>query len=231
VPARRGSAFTLIELLTVITILAILATLLLTSVSYVKRKAREALCISNLHQTAIALHLYLDDAGDRPPSLATLVTNKYLGDGRILTCAADRTRPAIFSSDGTALPAVLSNAPPPAVHISYQTPLDWPQDQWDRLMRLSTRAGVVACTFHDISAPKQDATIAGILPGGLILRGQLDGTVLRRQVYPLADTAASPPAGRAAATPVTTFAGSSAGPVSLSPSAAPWEFFSDDPPP
>src|SRR6516162_8544335 len=89
--AGRPGAFTLIELLTVIAMIAILATLLLTTVSSVKRKAREAICMSNLRQTAIALNLYIEDFGKRPPELAVLATSKYLGDGRVLICPADRT--------------------------------------------------------------------------------------------------------------------------------------------
>ena len=54
-------AFTIIELLLVIAIIAILASLLLPALQGGKTSAQRIKCVSNLHQFAIATHLYWDD--------------------------------------------------------------------------------------------------------------------------------------------------------------------------
>ncbi len=59
--SSRDSAFTLLELLVVIAVLAVLAALLLPALSCVKRHARHLVCKNNLHQTGLALGLYLAD--------------------------------------------------------------------------------------------------------------------------------------------------------------------------
>lgn len=238
----RGG-FTLIELLTVITILAILATLLLTTLGSVKRKAREAVCISNLHQIGLAMNLYLEDFGKRPPDLETLVVAKYLTP-KVLLCPADKTGSRTAS---VAQPDFMNGTPPqlgnasPMPHVSYQHPLAWPDEEWNRLMQASTRAGIVACTFHDVR-PRQDATFA-LASDGLILRGLLDGTVVRRQVFPeQAETESGTPTERGAPPPTTSFAdvavGGAADKVNqdgtgnaLDSAYPPWGFFSDDPAP
>jgi prepilin-type N-terminal cleavage/methylation domain-containing protein/prepilin-type processing-associated H-X9-DG protein len=61
------SGFTLIELLVVIAIIAVLVALLLPALSAGREKARSAACKNNLHQTGLALQMYVQDNGAYPP--------------------------------------------------------------------------------------------------------------------------------------------------------------------
>ncbi|HZO87732.1 MAG TPA: type II secretion system protein [Chthonomonadaceae bacterium] len=63
----RSSAFTLIELLIVIAVIAILAALLFPVFSRARDKARQASCMSNEKQIALAAALYIQDYDERYP--------------------------------------------------------------------------------------------------------------------------------------------------------------------
>lgn len=62
---RSQAAFTLIELLVVIAVIAILAALLLPALSQAKRRAQTTQCVSQLHQCAVAMQVYLPDFNER----------------------------------------------------------------------------------------------------------------------------------------------------------------------
>ncbi|HXJ40349.1 MAG TPA: prepilin-type N-terminal cleavage/methylation domain-containing protein, partial [Bryobacteraceae bacterium] len=65
---RHMQAFTLIELLVVIAIIGILAAMLLPALNKAREKGRMAVCISNLHQIAVAVRMYTDDNNPYMPT-------------------------------------------------------------------------------------------------------------------------------------------------------------------
>jgi len=70
--------FSLIELLVVIAIIAILAALLLPALATAKAKALRIVCVSNLKQIAIGIHLYAGDNEDSLPGpLLTGIQSGY----------------------------------------------------------------------------------------------------------------------------------------------------------
>ncbi|HXF10444.1 MAG TPA: type II secretion system protein [Desulfuromonadaceae bacterium] len=102
---KQQQAFTLIELLVVIAIIGILASILLPVLGRAKDKARDATCISNLHQWAITWRIYADDNNDTfmngtgssfPRGAWVLsLTNGYRTKPALLLCpkATDRRGP------------------------------------------------------------------------------------------------------------------------------------------
>lgn len=65
VPANRKiiSGFTLVEILIVLAIVGMLSSLLLGALTMARSRARKCVCISNLRQIGMALHMYADDWG------------------------------------------------------------------------------------------------------------------------------------------------------------------------
>jgi prepilin-type N-terminal cleavage/methylation domain-containing protein len=66
---NRPRAFTLLELLVVIAVISILAALLLPVLSKAKEQGRRTVCLNNVRQVTLAIHLYADDNGESLPVL------------------------------------------------------------------------------------------------------------------------------------------------------------------
>ncbi len=174
----RGSAFTLIELLTVIAIIAVLASLLLTTLASAKKKSRTTACISNLHQLGLALNLYMDDTGTRP-AVDNLSADKYLPPGKPLLCPEDKTGNWGRLLQSPPQPVTASNT---AVQTySYMLhPLIWDASLWHRVMQSPGTFGLAACELHGLG--KQDVADVRNF-NGLLLRVQKDAAVVKRQVF------------------------------------------------
>ena len=119
---KAVSGFTLIELLVVIAIIAILAALLLPVISAAKKRAQRTICLNNLRQINLGIHVYCEDAGDATPSPGTAAAStnmmllysgykelmkNYVGlkgasspQDRLFACPADAFFPSFFVTNG-----------------------------------------------------------------------------------------------------------------------------------
>ena len=189
-PLRR-LGFTLVELLTVIAIVAVLASLLMTAIGSAKKKSRTMVSTFNLRQISLALNLYLDDFGKRPPAIDDLLGGKYLTESRSLLCPEDKTGnwgKLVQAGSMNSLSAPLAGPDSPApvtfgspIRYSYLLhPLSWDEWTWNRLMQEGGSAGVAACQLHGLGTQ----AIASVRSfEGLLLRAQRDSAVVRRHLF------------------------------------------------
>ncbi|MBT5925750.1 MAG: type II secretion system protein [Verrucomicrobia bacterium] len=170
------AAFTLVELLTVLAIIGILSTLLMSALSTAKKKSRIATSISNLRQIAIAFTIYQDDYAHRPLSWDVLLATGYLGNERVLKCLEDRRGNwgNLVQPDMTGIVATNRH--------SYLYPLPWDDWAWNRIVKSGPHAGLAACQLHGVGRPDPESP-SMLDYEGLVLRAQLDGAVVRREVY------------------------------------------------
>ena len=112
-PAAVG--FTLVELLVVIAIIALLAAMLLPVLARAKEKGRQASCVSNTRQQAMATFMYADDNANTLPPVAfqdsagnetdwPTLLDPYLKSTRIHLCPTDTASGSVPSA-----PAPLSS--------------------------------------------------------------------------------------------------------------------------
>lgn len=201
-PASRGG-FTLIELMTVMVIIVILTTLLCSVMVKVKQRANEIKCTNNLKQVITSTIIYLDDNKDiPPPNIVHLYRKGYIPMSAVMDCPNDRfgnwgemvssgkpveymaSLPPGFSAsvadtssrnEYAALPAYPDYSYLQAFHMRRRT--------WDALM-LNGRpgAGVFACQLHGIRQTNVDQPTIYAYSGRL-LRGNISGDIVRRQLF------------------------------------------------
>lgn len=173
-PATAG--FTLVEMLTVIAIIGILATLLLSVLATAKKKGRIAVCSSNLRQSMMAYEMYRQDFPRRPNDLGDLVKSRHLGDAQVLLCPEDRTR----NWGQLVRPFGLGGLE--TVPYSYLHPMPWSDRDWGLLEREGGSAGLLVCQLHGVRRQRSSRPTMEDYEG-LLLRGQVDGSVVKRQMY------------------------------------------------
>jgi len=100
--AGSGHGFSLIELMVVIAIIALLAAFIFPALTGSKEKARQAACLNNQRQLAIAHQLYVDDSQGfyyprtiNPCWMQGLLP--YYGNMKILHCPSDAPNPTGWS--------------------------------------------------------------------------------------------------------------------------------------
>lgn len=173
---RKSKGFTLVELLTVIAIIGILATLLMSALSTAKKKSRIIGSTSNLRQIAIAFTTYQDDFSRRPRTWDQLLEAGYLGSPKVLKCLEDRKGNWGNLVQPNITGIVATNS------YSYLYPMPWDDWAWNLIVQSGPHAGLAACQLHGIG--RADPEMPSMLNyEGLVLRAQLDGAVVRREVY------------------------------------------------
>lgn len=86
-----AGGFTLMELLVVIVIIVLLAALILPAVHKSREKSRQANCMNNLRQFAIAINLYRQEHDfENPPWLSSLYP-RYIHNEKTYICKTDKS--------------------------------------------------------------------------------------------------------------------------------------------
>lgn len=148
VPHRGG--FTLIELLTVIAIIGILSTIVMATVSRVRRQADRVSCTSNLRQIGTAMQLYMNDRKDGRfpgPVYRAQYSRTDKGDGQL--SSSDRLLPYLNNA------VILRN------DVKYALPLECPA--WKKVVGSEDNIGSFASYYSNANALRSDGSTGDVL--------------------------------------------------------------------
>jgi prepilin-type N-terminal cleavage/methylation domain-containing protein/prepilin-type processing-associated H-X9-DG protein len=157
---KTARGFTLIELLVVIAIIAILAAILFPVFAKAREKARQASCLSNQKQGALALLMYTQDYDEK---LCFYWLGSYAGSGGLWTSTL---QPYIKSAKVLACPSYAF------------VPEDWMVNQFYYLKGYGINLGIINYTsfpvsLADLDMPAETAAFCDVsnydwasLPGG-----------------------------------------------------------------
>jgi prepilin-type N-terminal cleavage/methylation domain-containing protein len=177
----RRPGFTFIELLCVITVIAILAAILFPVFAQAREKARSMSCASNLHQIAMALHLYAQDHNGRFPveDNQFMPVMPYVKNYAVFRCPSDPTsfktnlnKPEAIGLEATGMPSFLKKPP---LETSYDYRGGLRNDDW----------GDIPIASDQLSHPVDGKALSSMLHRGGANRVTLAGSVkwLRSQYW------------------------------------------------
>jgi prepilin-type N-terminal cleavage/methylation domain-containing protein/prepilin-type processing-associated H-X9-DG protein len=161
----KAKAFTLIELILVIAVISILAALMFPVFAQARSWSHRSICANNLHQLALAGHMYLQDYDDRFPSCYLATTPPFAIDAPTLLQPYLKNWSVLYCPDRhTVLPACVDPTDPggPSARCmgygyNWGSGLGWRQsfDKGDGLVRPSLDPGhaVYGVALTEVVAP------------------------------------------------------------------------------
>lgn len=171
---QRQTGYTLVELLIVTALIALLLSLVLSGAILTRHAAYMSKCTLQLRQLGIAFRMYLEDNDRRPLKLSDLVDIGYLDD-KSLVCPADITGNYSSLRYNTHLPV------PCSYFYPFGSPLRTvPEGVFWQMLMQDSAAGISACQLH--GSRVKELKIDPVFEG-LTLRLQVDGAVVRRQIF------------------------------------------------
>lgn len=167
---RQRKAFTLIELLVVIAIIAILAAILFPVFAKAREKARQAACLSNLHQIGLAVMQYNQDYDELEPCVFTITHTMnprtelswansiypYVKSKGVFVCPSN---PNTEIGNAYAAWTNTTNPPPPASYVSN----DYVANEFDTTHGVFPQPNQPMVTLAKITSPAQVIEVAELL--------------------------------------------------------------------
>jgi type II secretory pathway pseudopilin PulG len=177
--------FGLVELLVIVALIGLLSAILWPVMAEGRRKSEEARCINNLMRIGQAHRMYMDDYGERPPTLDRLYSH-WLPSVQPFLCRNDDW----VAEGGWAWSAWGQfNSP----SVQWTVPISYgyfhsslvTRSEWEKLENSTSRSGYLVDVLHGHQVGMSMAPSAAPHYQGHILRLCFDGSVVSRNVsYP-----------------------------------------------